>query len=65
MPRGLSDDIKKLIAEKYENTDPTMKPKELQVWATDEFETPISAQVVRNIIKLTKRNKECSSKFYH
>ncbi|CAG5094656.1 Oidioi.mRNA.OKI2018_I69.XSR.g13748.t1.cds [Oikopleura dioica] len=58
MPRGLSDDIKKLIAEKYENTDPTMKQKELMTWATDEFERPISLHNVRNIIKITKRNQE-------
>ena len=61
MPKALPDDLKKLVAEKYEKTNPPLKPSELSKWATAHFGRPVSGQVCTAIIKTTKRDQDRGS----
>ena len=59
MPKSiLTDDMKKIIAEKYDNTEPKMKTSDLCKWATKELGKPISAAVCNAIKRTSKRDKE-------
>lgn len=58
MPKAsLTDDMKKMIAEKYEQTEPNMKATQLSKWATKELGKPVSAIKCKEIMKTTKRDK--------
>lgn len=58
MPKAsLTDDMKKMIAEKYEQTEPKMKATQLSKWATKELGKPVSAIKCKEIMKTTKRDK--------
>ncbi|CAG5079770.1 Oidioi.mRNA.OKI2018_I69.PAR.g9361.t1.cds [Oikopleura dioica] len=62
MPKALPDDLKNLVAEKYEKTNPPLKPSELSKWATAHFGRPVSGQVCTAIIKTTKRDQKANPK---
>ncbi|CBY24569.1 unnamed protein product [Oikopleura dioica] len=49
--------MKKLIADKYENTEPKMKVSDLSKWATKELDKPVSTALCKSIMKTTKRDK--------
>ncbi|CAG5098498.1 Oidioi.mRNA.OKI2018_I69.XSR.g15724.t1.cds [Oikopleura dioica] len=58
MPKPtLTDEMKKIIRDKYDSTEPKMKTADLCEWAERELGKPISAAVCNNIKKTSKRNK--------
>lgn len=58
MPKAsLTEDMKKIIADKYEATEPKMKATQLSKWATKELGKPVSAIKCKEIMKTTKRDK--------
>ena len=53
MPKAsLTEDMKKIIADKYEATEPKMKATQLSKWATKELGKPVSAIKCKEIISV-------------
>ena len=59
MPKAtLTNDEKKRIAEKYEDTVPTMTLSALSKWATKDLGKPVTARVCKTVVRTTKRDQE-------
>ena len=59
MPKAdLTDDMKKIIAKKYDNAEPKMSTADLCEWAAKELGKPVSAAVCNAIKRTSKRYKE-------
>ena len=55
---SLTDDMKKIIIEKYDSTEPKMKTADLCEWARKELGKPVSTAVCNALKRLSKRYKE-------